>query len=117
MLNKEKRMSFIPVTKQRASFKDKGSARLTVRRTKSGASGLYVSVAVRGKKEFIITELDYDVKEIRLKPTDSPGEGLKLSSGTFTLSGKFTKEILPAGVRSVCIILNKKDDGWWYGSY
>lgn len=43
-------MSFIPVTKQRASFKDKGSARLTVRRTKSGASGLYVSVAVRGKK-------------------------------------------------------------------
>ena len=49
-------MSFIPVTKQRASFKDKGNARLTVRRTKSGASGLYVSVAVRGKKEFIITE-------------------------------------------------------------
>lgn len=43
-------MSFIPVTKQRASFKDKGNARLTVRRTKSGASGLYVSVAVRGKK-------------------------------------------------------------------
>ena len=59
-------MSFIPVTKQRASFKDKGNARLTVRRTKSGASGLYVSVAVRGKKEFIITELDYDAKEIRL---------------------------------------------------
>ncbi|MCZ6444490.1 hypothetical protein O5268_23035 [Escherichia coli] len=38
-----------------------------------------------GKQEFIIAELDSEIRKIRLKLTDSYEEGVRLSSGTFTL--------------------------------
>ncbi|MCQ7125849.1 hypothetical protein NPZ62_20540, partial [Salmonella enterica] len=43
-----------------------------------------MTVAVRGKQEFIIAELDSEIRKIRLKLTDSYEEGVRLSSGTFT---------------------------------
>lgn len=70
-----------------------------------------------GKQEFIIAELDSEIRKIRLKLTDSYEEGVKLSSGTFTLPARFCREILPDDVRSITIILEKSDDEWWYGSY
>ncbi|WP_194314920.1 hypothetical protein, partial [Escherichia sp. 8.2195] len=80
-------------------------------------AGCYVTVAVRGKQEFIIAELDSEIRKIRLKLTDSYEEGVKLSSGTFTLPARFCREILPDDVRSITILLEKSDDDWWYGSY
>ncbi|MFL9146569.1 hypothetical protein AB9F00_22210 [Escherichia coli] len=50
-----------------------------------------MTVAVREKQEFIIAELDSEIRKIRLKLTDD--------------------------VRSITIILEKSDDEWWYGSY
>lgn len=76
-----------------------------------------LTVAVRGKQEFIIAELDSEIRKIRLKLTDSYEEGVRLSSGTFTLPARFCREILPDDVRSITIILEKSDDEWWYGSY
>ncbi|WP_318169372.1 hypothetical protein, partial [Salmonella enterica] len=73
--------------------------------------------APRGKQEFIIAELDSEIRKIRLKLTDSYEEGVRLSSGTFTLPARFCREILPDDVRSITIILEKSDDEWWYGSY
>uniref|UniRef100_UPI001BFED168 hypothetical protein n=1 Tax=Escherichia coli TaxID=562 RepID=UPI001BFED168 len=81
------------------------------------SAGCYVTVAVRGKQEFIIAELDSEIRKIRLKLTDSYEEGVRLSSGTFTLPARFCREILPDDVRSITIILEKSDDEWWYGSY
>ncbi|WP_219076688.1 hypothetical protein, partial [Acinetobacter baumannii] len=64
-----------------------------------------MTVAVRGKQEFIIAELDLDIRTIGLKLTDSYEEGVRLSSGTFTLPARFCREILPDDVRSITIIL------------
>ena len=58
-----------------------------------------------------------EIRKIRLKLTDSYEEGVKLSSGTFTLPARFCREILPDDVRSITILLEKSDDDRWYGSY
>ena len=105
------------MTRQRAPHRYKSKTRLSIRRTDSGSAGCYVTVAVRGKQEFIIAELDSEIRKIRLKLTDSCEEGVRLSSGTFTLPARFCREILPDDVRSITIILEKSDDEWWYGSY
>ncbi|HCQ6935026.1 hypothetical protein IH757_20065 [Escherichia coli] len=76
-----------------------------------------MTVAVRGKREFIMAELDSEVRKVRLKLTDSYEEGVKLSSGMFTLPARFCQEILPDNARSITIPLEKSDDDWWYGSY
>ncbi|WP_252965873.1 hypothetical protein, partial [Shigella sonnei] len=68
-------------------------------------------------REFIMAELDSEVRKVRLKLTDSYEEGVKLSSGTFTLPARFCQEILPDNARSITIPLEKSDDDWWYGSY
>ena len=107
-------MAFISMTRQKAPA---SKTRLSIRRTDSGSAGCYVTVAVRGKQEFIIAELDSEIRKIRLKLTDSYEEGVKLSSGTFTLPARFCREILPDDVRSITILLEKSDDDWWYGSY
>lgn len=70
-----------------------------------------------GNQEFIIAELDSEIRKIRLKLTDSYEEGVKLSSGMFTLPARFCREILPDDVRSITIRLEKSGDDWWYGSY
>ena len=105
------------MTRQKAPYRYASKTRLSIRRTDSGSAGCYVTVAVRGKQEFIIAELDSEIRKIRLKLTDSYEEGVRLSSGTFTLSARFCREILPDDVRSITIILEKSDDEWWYGSY
>lgn len=110
-------MAFISMTRQKAPHRYKSKTRLSIRRTDSGSAGCYVTVAVRGKQEFIIAELDSEIRKIRLKLTDSYEEGVRLSSGTFTLPARFCREILPDDVRSITIILEKSDDEWWYGSY
>ncbi|KAB3476160.1 hypothetical protein F9Z76_19235 [Escherichia coli] len=66
-----------------------------------------MTVAVRGKQEFIIAELDSEARKIRLKLTDSYEEGVRRSSGTFTLPARFCREILPDDVRSITIILGE----------
>ena len=93
------------------------NTQLSIRRTDSGSAGCYVTVAVRGNQEFIIAELDSEIRKIRLKLTDSYEEGVKLSSGMFTLPARFCREILPDDVRSITILLEKSGDDWWYGSY
>ncbi len=105
------------MTRQKAPYRYASKTRLSIRRTGSGSAGCYVTVAVRGKQEFIIAELDSEIRKIRLKLTDSYEEGVRLSSGTFTLPARFCREILPDDVRSITIILEKSDDEWWYGSY
>ena len=110
-------MAFISMTRQKAPYRYASKTRLSIRRTDSGSAGCYVTVAVRGKQEFIIAELDLEARKIRLKLTDSYEEGVRLSSGTFTLLARFCREILPDDVRSITIILEKSDDEWWYGSY
>ena len=106
------------MTRQKAPYRYRSKTRLSIRRTDSGSAGCYVTVAVRGKQEFIIAELDSEIRKIRLKLTDSYEEGVKLSSGTFTLPARFCcREILPDDVRSITILLEKSDDDWWYGSY
>ena len=105
------------MTRQKAPYRYASKTRLSIRRTDSGYAGGYVTVAVRGKQEFIIAELDSEIRKIRLKLTDSYEEGVRLSSGTFTLPARFCREILPDDVRSITIILEKSDDEWWYGSY
>lgn len=105
------------MTRQKALYRYASKTRLSIRRTDSGSAGCYVTVAVRGKQEFIIAELDSEIRKIRLKLTDSYEEGVKLSSGTFTLPTRFCREILPDDVRSITIILEKSEDDWWYGSY
>ena len=105
------------MTRQKAPYRYASKTRLSIRRTDSGSAGCYVTVAVRGKQEFIIAELDSEIRKIRLKLTDSYEEGVRLSSGTFTLPAIFCREILPDDVRSITIILEKSDDEWWYGSY
>ncbi|HGC1457915.1 TPA: hypothetical protein ACIX2Y_004711, partial [Escherichia coli] len=110
-------MAFISMTRQKAPYRYASKTRLSIRRTDSGSAGCYVTVAVRGKQEFIIAELDSEIRKIRLKLTDSYEEGVKLSSGTFTLPARFCREILPDDVRSITIILEKSEDDWWYGSY
>lgn len=98
------------MTRQKAPYRYVSKTRLSIRRTDSGS-------AVRGKQEFIIAELDSEIRKIRLKLTGSYEEGVKLSSGTFTLPARFCREILPDDVRSITILLEKSDDDWWYGSY
>ena len=110
-------MAFLSMTRQKAPYRYASKTRLSIRRTDSGSAGCYVTVAVRGKQEFIIAELDSEIRKIRLKLTDSYEEGVKLSSGTFTLPTRFCREILPDDVRSITIILEKSEDDWWYGSY
>ena len=105
------------MTRQKTPYRYASKTRLSIRRTDSGSAGCYVTVAVRVKQEFIIAELDSEIRKIRLKLTDSYEEGVKLSSGTFTLPARFCREILPDDVRSITIILEKSDDEWWYGSY
>lgn len=105
------------MTRQKAPYRYASKTRLSIRRTDSGSAGCYVTVAVREKQEFIIAELDSEIRKIRLKLTDSYEEGVRLSSGTFTLPARFCREILPDDVRSITIILEKSDDEWWYGSY
>ena len=105
------------MTRQKAPYRYASKTRLSIRLTDSGSAGCYVTVAVRGKQEFIIAELDSEIRKIRLKLTDSYEEGVRLSSGTFTLPARFCREILPDDVRSITIILEKSDDEWWYGSY
>lgn len=105
------------MTRQKVPYRYASKTRLSIRRTDSGSAGCYVTVAVRGKQEFIIAELDSEIRKIRLKLTDSYEEGVRLSSGTFTLPARFCREILPDDVRSITIILEKSDDEWWYGSY
>ena len=105
------------MTRQKEPYRYASKTRLSIRRTDSGSAGCYVTVAVRGKQEFIIAELDSEIRKIRLKLTDSYEEGVRLSSGTFTLPARFCREILPDDVRSITIILEKSDDEWWYGSY
>lgn len=105
------------MTRQKAPYRYASKTRLSIRRTDSGSAGCYVTVAVRGKQEFIIAELDSEIRKIRLKLTDSYEEGVKLSSGTFTLPARFCRVILPDDIRSITIILEKSDDDWWYGSY
>ena len=105
------------MTRQKAPYRYASKTRLSIRRTDSGSAGCYVTVAVRGKQEFIIAELDSEIRKIRLKLTDSYEEGVRLSLGTFTLPARFCREILPDDVRSITIILEKSDDEWWYGSY
>ena len=105
------------MTRQKAPYRYASKTRLSIRRTDSGSAGCYVTVAVRGKQEFIIAELDSEIRKIRLKLTDSYEEWVRLSSGTFTLPARFCREILPDDVRSITIILEKSDDEWWYGSY
>ena len=105
------------MTRQKAPYRYASKTRLSIRRTDSGSAGCYVTVAVRGKQEFIIAELDSEIRKIRLKLTDSYEEGVKLSSGTFTLPVRFCREILPDDVRSITIQQKKSDDDWWYGSY
>ena len=107
-------MAFISMTRQKAPYRYASKTRLSIRRTDSGSAGCYVTVAVRGKQEFIIAELDSEIRKIRLKLTDSYEEGVRLSSGTFTLPARFCREILPDDVRSITIILEKSDDEWWY---
>lgn len=104
------------MTRQKAPFRYKSSTRLSIRRTGSGSAGCYVTVAVRGKREFIMAELDSEVRKVRLKLTDSYEEGVKLSSGTFTLPARFCQKyclIMPEYHHSS----GKSDDDWWYGSY
>lgn len=84
-------MAFISMTRQKAPYRYASKTRLSIRRTDSGSAGCYVTVAVREKQEFIIAELDSEIRKIRLK--------------------------LPDDVRSITIILEKSDDEWWYGSY
>ncbi len=110
-------MAFISMTRQKAPYRYASKTRLSIRRTDSGSAGCYVTVAVRGKQEFIIAELDSEIRKSRVKLTDSYEEGVRLSSGTFTLPARFCREILPDDVRSITIILEKSDDEWWYGSY
>lgn len=55
-----------------------------------------------------MAELDSEVRKVRLKLTDSYEEGVKLSSGTFTLPARFCQEILPDNARSITIPLEKK---------
>ena len=105
------------MTRQKAPHRYASKTRLSIRRTDSGSAGCYVTVAVRGKQEFIIAELDSEIRKIRLKLTDSYEEGVRLSSGTFTLPARFCREILPDDVRSITILLEKSEDDWWYGSY
>ena len=105
------------MTRQKAPYRYASNTRLSIRRTDSGSAGCYVTVAVRGKQEFIIAELDSEIRKIRLKLTDSYEEGVRLSSGTFPLPAIFCREILPDDIRSITIILEKSDDEWWYGSY
>ncbi|EFO0058241.1 hypothetical protein D1Z84_22425 [Escherichia coli] len=82
------------MTRQKAPYRYAGKTRLSIRRTDSGSAGGYVTVAVRGKQEFIIAELDSEIRKIRLKLTDSCEEGVRLSSGTFTLPARFCREIV-----------------------
>ncbi|HFV2166511.1 TPA: hypothetical protein ACH74B_005022, partial [Escherichia coli] len=55
----------------KAPYRYASKTRLSIRRTDSGSAGCYVTVAVRGKQEFIIAELDSEIRKIRLKLTDS----------------------------------------------
>ena len=55
------------MTRQRAPHRYKSKTRLSIRRTDSGSAGCYVTVAVRGEQEFIIAELDSEIRKIRLK--------------------------------------------------
>lgn len=110
-------MAFISMTRQKVPYRYKSNTRLSIRRTGSGSAGCYVTVAVREKREFIIAELDSEARKVRLKLTDSYEEGVRLSSGTFTLPARFCREILPDDARSITIPLEKNDDDWWYGSY
>lgn len=103
--------------RQKAPYRYASKTRLSIRRTDSGSAGCYVTVAVWGNQEFIIAELDSEIRKIRLKLTDSYEEGVKLSSGMFTLPARFCREILPDDVRSITILLEKSGDDWWYGSY
>ena len=100
-------MAFISMTRQKAPYRYASKTRLSIRRTDSGSAGCYVTVAVQGKQEFIIAELDSEARKIRLKLTDSYEEGVRLSSGTFTLPARFCREILPDDVRNITILLEK----------
>ncbi|MEE6852517.1 hypothetical protein Q0R11_21625 [Escherichia coli :H21] len=108
---------FITMTRQRKIYKNLGKNRMMIRRTRSGAAGCYVTVAVRGTYKFIIAEINYDTKEIRLKLTNSELNGVKLTNGTFTLPIRFCDNILPKEVKVIGIELKKNNDGWWYGNY
>ncbi|HFS3574398.1 TPA: hypothetical protein ACHYX3_004985, partial [Escherichia coli] len=114
---KEIFMNFIKMTRQVESYRHLGENRIVIRRTKSGGAGCYLTVAVRENKKYVTTEINYESKEIRLKLTDSESEGVRLSFGTFTLPIKFCNDILSKDTKRICLVLEKKNDGWWYCKY
>lgn len=48
--------------RQKAPYRYASKTRLSIRRTDSGSAGCYVTVAVRGNQEFIIAELDSEIR-------------------------------------------------------
>ena len=74
--------------RQKAPYRYASKTRLSIRRTDSGSAGCYVTVAVRGNQEFIIAELDSEIRKIRLKLTDSYEEGGKVVFRYVYASGK-----------------------------
>lgn len=106
---------FIPMTG--VNYKNFDEKRLIIRRTRTGGACCYVTLSVRGLSEFIIVEINYDSREIRLKLTDSEQEGVKLSYGRFTLPNKFCDAVLSKDAHKIAIHLNKSNDNWWYGKF